>query len=164
MIIVCMEDKKGNFKQYTLVFIAIVITLSVIFYFMFKIPELKRQVAEVNKEREFQEYFRDRMISAQRQLDSIYTEGANAEYMRSVFNTNLVKMQTRLPRKDSSYVHEMYEIMIINFQEISNLKEERIKLLSQIQQQKEELIDSYRTVRSLLPQDVKRKTHYHEPK
>ncbi|WP_271785217.1 type VI secretion system TssO [Aquimarina algiphila] len=159
-----MEGKKGNFKQYILVFIAIVITLSVIFYFMFKIPELKKQVAEVNKEREFQEYYRDHMIKTQQQLDSIYKDGVNVEYMRMLFNTNLVDMQKRLPRKDSSYVHEMYDIMISNFLEIHDLREERIELLSQIQQQKEELIDSYRTVRSLLPQDVKRKNHYHKPK
>ncbi|MGB0788463.1 MAG: type VI secretion system TssO, partial [Marinirhabdus sp.] len=85
---------------------------------------LRAQAAKVEKEIQFQEGFSKDIVTLKGMVDSLDIPGQNRAFLNSMLSAQIVKLQEKIPIKDSTYRYDMYNNIIWSFAEIQKLKEQ----------------------------------------
>ncbi len=124
------KARRSSFLKFLLLFILTVSIIVVAFYFDFKVMPFKEntvlrtQVTQVEKEVRFQEGFSQDIKTLRGMVDSLDIPGQNRAFLNSMLSAQIVKLQEKIPVKDSTYRYEMYNNIIWSFAEIQKLKDQ----------------------------------------
>lgn len=142
------KARRNSFLKFFLLFIVTVLIIVVALFFDFKIMPfkenkvLREQAAQIEKEIQFQEGFSEDIKMLKGMVDSLDIPGQNRAFMNSMLSAQIVKLQEKIPVKDSTYRYDMYNNIIWSFAEIQKLKEQVASYADveeRISQYKEEL-------------------------
>lgn len=124
------KARRSSFLKFLLLFVLTVSIIVVAFYFDFKVMPFKENkvlrthVTQVEKEVRFQEGFSEDIKTLRGMVDSLDIPGQNRAFLNSMLSAQIVKLQEKIPVKDSTYRYEMYNNIIWSFAEIQKLKDQ----------------------------------------
>ncbi|MGB0948934.1 MAG: type VI secretion system TssO [Marinirhabdus sp.] len=124
------KARRSSFLKFLLLFVVTLLIVVTAFFFDFKIMPFKEnkvlraQAAKVEKEIQFQEGFSKDIVTLKGMVDSLDIPGQNRAFLNSMLSAQIVKLQEKIPIKDSTYRYDMYNNIIWSFAEIQKLKEQ----------------------------------------
>ncbi|WP_026449507.1 type VI secretion system TssO [Aequorivita capsosiphonis] len=124
------KARRSSFFKFFLLFIVTVLLIVVALFFDFKTMPFKEnkvlrtQAAQIEKENQFQEGFSEDLKGLRGMIDSLDIPGQNRAFLNSMLSAQIVKLQEKIPVKDSTYRYDMYNNIIWSFAEIQKLKEQ----------------------------------------
>lgn len=159
------KARRSSFLKFFLLFIVTVLIIVVALFFDFKIMPFKEnkvlraEAVQIEKEVKFQEGFSEDIKKLKGMVDSLDIPGQNRAFLNSMLSAQIVKLQEKIPVKDSTYRYDMYNNIIWSFAEIQKLKEqvdsysdveERIsEYKEELEKCRDDLQESERTVDAL---------------
>jgi len=124
------KARRNSFLKFFLLFILTTAIIVVALFFDFNVMPfkenkvLRNQAVEIEKEIQFQEGFSKDIQMLRDMVDSLDIPGQNRAFLNSMLSSQIVKLQEKIPVKDSTYRYDMYNNVIWSFAEIQKLKEE----------------------------------------
>lgn len=124
------KARRSSFLKFFLLFIVTVLIIVVALFFDFKtLPfkeneVLRTRAVQIEKENQFQEGFSEDLKGLRGMIDSLDIPGQNRAFLNSMLSAQIVKLQEKIPVKDSTYRYDMYNNIIWSFAEIQKLKEQ----------------------------------------
>ncbi|WP_339702533.1 type VI secretion system TssO [uncultured Marixanthomonas sp.] len=124
------KARRNSFLKFFLLFILTTAIIVVALFFDFNVMPfkenkvLRNQAVEIEKEIQFQEGFSKDIQLLRDMVDSLDIPGQNRAFLNSMLSSQIVKLQEKIPVKDSTYRYDMYNNVIWSFAEIQKLKEE----------------------------------------
>jgi len=124
------KARRNSFLKFFLLFILTTSIVVVALFFDFNVMPIKenkvlrQQAVEIEKEMKLQEDFSKDIQLLKGMVDSLDIPGQNRAFLNSMLSSQIVKLQEKVPVKDSTYRYDMYNNIIWSFAEIQKLKEE----------------------------------------
>ncbi|PZW41557.1 hypothetical protein LX95_01238 [Mesonia algae] len=124
------KARRNSFLKFFLLFILTTSIVVVALFFDFNVMPIKenkvlrQQAVEIEKEMQLQEDFSKDIQLLKGMVDSLDIPGQNRAFLNSMLSSQIVKLQEKVPVKDSTYRYDMYNNIIWSFAEIQKLKEE----------------------------------------
>ncbi|MCW3788874.1 type VI secretion system TssO [Plebeiibacterium sediminum] len=126
------KQRNKAFFIYLLLFVITNAFVVGIVYFNFKVPDdenqfLHNKIDYLSLKTEEQKDFVQKMNRVKSLLDTMDTHGVSREYVEQLISTELAFMRTNFAARDSSYLGDMYNNVIVTYLELkvakSQLKE-----------------------------------------
>ncbi|SHJ03186.1 hypothetical protein SAMN04488096_10746 [Mesonia phycicola] len=124
------KARRNSFLKFFLLFILTTGMIVLALFFDFNAIPLKEnevlrtQAIKIEKEIQFQAEFSEDIKLVRDMIDSLDIPGQNRAFLNNILGSQIVKLQEKVPVKDSTYRYDMYNNIIWSFAEIQKLKEE----------------------------------------
>lgn len=123
------KERRSSFIKFLLLFLLVTATIMVTVFFNYRVPQkeialLRDRVKKAEQEVKFQEGFANEIKVIKNMLDSLDIPGQNVSFLGSELNSKLLRMQESIPRKDSTYRHDMYTNVVKAFLQVKETKAE----------------------------------------
>ncbi len=121
------KQRNKAFFVYLLLFVITNAVLVGIVYFNYQVPAqeneyLQKKLDYLTLKSDEQREFDKKMNRVKSLLDTLDIEGVSTEYMEQLISTELAYMRTNYADKDSSFVGDMYNNIIITYLELKVAK------------------------------------------
>jgi hypothetical protein len=127
------KDRRSSFLKFLGLFIVTAGMIVAAVYFNFKVPSkenhlLRAESKLISSDKDFQNRFYLDMEKVKGMIDSLDVPGAQVGYESELISKKLVKMQTSLPTKDSTYLYDMHFSIVQMYLEMAENKKTLLSL------------------------------------
>lgn len=127
------KARRSSFIKFLLLFILCVTTIVFAVFFNYTVPEkenalLKERSINVQREIKYQRNFALEVNSIQVMIDSLGVPGQNIPFTNTLIHRKLADLQSSIPKKDSTYLYDMYTDIVQALADLQVTKNDLIQL------------------------------------
>ncbi|QWX84232.1 hypothetical protein H0I23_00855 [Cellulophaga sp. HaHaR_3_176] len=109
-----IKERNKSFLKFLALFVVTILLIIGAVFLNYRVPHkentlLRERAKNIERETEFQRTFAMQLTETRGLLDSLDLKGQNISYLNDLISQKLVRIQSSLPAKDSTFRYKMYK-------------------------------------------------------